>query len=210
MPDGPPPQGTRRHPAFRIARDSTSPTPGRMHRGILIVLGSPNDEHGELHSVGVERCTLALRLHRANPTWSILLTGGFGAHFNTTDRPHAHYLHAWLLAHGAAPQAFLRFAESRTTLEDASCAKPLVLESGARFAVVITSDYHLARARFIFEREFAGSGVTLLFLDTPTDASICRLDLEALRRHEVTALDRLRREAGGLADPGTPARQDLS
>ena len=29
--------------------------------GILIVLGSPNDEHGNLHSLGVERCRRALR-----------------------------------------------------------------------------------------------------------------------------------------------------
>jgi uncharacterized SAM-binding protein YcdF (DUF218 family) len=163
-----------------------------MPAGLLIVLGSPNDEHGTLHSVAIERCQAALRLHRDNAESEFLLTGGFGAHFNTTARPHAHYLREWLLAQGAEPGAFLPFAESRNTLEDASLSKPIALASGARLAVVITSDYHLERARFVFQREYAGSGIQLVFLGTKTDETICLLDLAALRKHEAEALARLR------------------
>lgn len=168
-----------------------------MPPGVFIVLGSPNDDCGNLHSVAVERCQAALRLHRDNPEWRLLLTGGFGMHFNTTDRPHAHYLQQRLLAHGADPNAFLRFAESRNTLEDAALSWPIVLESGARLAFVITSDYHLARARLVFEREFAGTGIPLLFLGTPTNESICQLDIAALRAHETAALAKLRSEPPG-------------
>ena len=163
-----------------------------MPAGLLIVLGSPNDEHGHLHSVAIERCVAALRRHREEPASGFLLTGGIGAHFNTTDKPHAYYLQQWLLAHGVERDAFLPFAESRNTLEDASLSKPIALASGARLAVVITSDYHLERARFIFEREYAGSGLHLVFLGTRTDESICGLDLAALRAHETAALTRLR------------------
>lgn len=163
-----------------------------MPAGLIIVLGSPNDEQGHLHSIAIERCQAALRLHRDNAESELLLTGGFGAHFNTTDKPHAHYLKAWLLEHGVEPGAFLPFAESRNTLEDASMAKPIALASGARLAVVVTSDYHLDRARFVFEREFADSGIHLVFLGTRTDETLCKLDLAALRKHEGEALDRLR------------------
>ncbi|MFT3829926.1 MAG: YdcF family protein [Opitutaceae bacterium] len=160
--------------------------------GVLIVLGSPNDEHGNLHSLAVERCRRALRLHRDNPGWPLLLTGGFGEHFNTTAQPHAAYLRRWLEEHGVPAAAFLPFAESRNTLEDASLARPILLATGARVALVVTSDYHADRARFVFEREFAGTGVTLCFVATETDESACRLDLAALKRHEVAALARLR------------------
>ncbi len=163
--------------------------------GVLIVLGSPNDEHGNLHSVALERCRRALRLHRDNPDWPLLLTGGFGAHFNTTALPHAAYLQRWLEEHGVPTATFLPFAESRNTLEDASLAKPIQLATGARFAVVVTSDFHVDRARFVFEREFAGTGVTLAFVATETDEAACQLDLGALKRHEVAALARLRGEA---------------
>jgi len=164
----------------------------RMDSGVILVLGSPNDEQGHLHSVAVERCECALRLHRANPAWRLLPTGGFGAHFNTTDRPHAFYLRRWLEEHGVGPEAFLPFAESRNTLEDASLARPLVLAAGATRAVVVTSDYHIDRARFVFAREFAGAGVTLFFVPTETNEVNCRLDLVALRKHEREALLRLK------------------
>jgi len=163
--------------------------------GVILVLGSPNDEHGHLYSIALERCRRALRLHRDNPTWPLLLTGGFGAHFNTTDKPHAYYLRRWLEANAVPPAAFLPFAESRNTLEDAALAKPILLATGARCALIITSDFHADRARFVFEREFGDTGVTLCFVTTETDEAACPLDLAALKRHEVAALARLRAAA---------------
>ena len=50
-------------------------------------------------------------------------------------------------------------------------------------------------ARFVFEREFAGTDMTLAYVATETDESACRLDLAALKRHEVAALARLRGDA---------------
>jgi uncharacterized SAM-binding protein YcdF (DUF218 family) len=163
-----------------------------MIPGVIIVLGSPNDEQGNLHSVGIERCELALRLGTENPDWKLLLTGGSGAHFNTTGQPHASYLQRWLRERGVPVTAFLPFAESRNTIEDAALARQIVLAAGARSAMVVTSDYHLDRARFVFEREFAHTGVALRFVATVTDESRCRLDLAALRKHEREALTRLR------------------
>jgi uncharacterized SAM-binding protein YcdF (DUF218 family) len=163
-----------------------------MTPGILIVLGSPNDEQGRLHSIALERCACALRLHRDNPEWRLLLTGGVGAHFNTTDRPHAWYLASYLMEHGVPNEALLSFALSKNTLEDASLSKPIAMASGARAAVVITSDYHLERARWVFQREFADTEMSLLFCATTTDETRSEVDLAALRRHEREALQRLR------------------
>jgi uncharacterized SAM-binding protein YcdF (DUF218 family) len=160
--------------------------------GVIIVLGSPNDSQGNLYSVGLERCEGAWQFYCTHPHWKLLLTGGFGAHFNTTDRPHAVYLQRRLQELGVPEEAFLPWAESRNTLEDASLAKPIVLATGAHRAAVVTSDYHLDRARFVFEREFAGTGVALEFIGTETDESRCRLDLAALKQHEREALARLK------------------
>ena len=163
-----------------------------MIQGIIIILGSPNDEQGNLHSVALERCERALAIYAAHPDWKLLLTGGIGAHFNTTGQPHACYLKRWFQSRGLGEAVFLPFAESRNTLEDASLSKPIVLATGTKSAAVVTSDYHLDRARFVFEREFAGTGVALDFVATTTDESRCRLNLEALRKHEREALARLK------------------
>ena len=159
-----------------------------MIPGIIIVLGSPNDEHGGLFSIGIERGEAARQLLAGRPGWKLLLTGGFGAHFNTADKPHAYYLQRWLQGHGVADEVFLPWALSRNTLEDASLARPIVVAAGTTRAVVVTSDYHLDRARFVFEREFASTTVELEFSSTQTDESICRLDLVAMRKHETEAL----------------------
>ena len=59
--------------------------------------------------------------------------------------------------------------------------------------LVITSDYHQARARYVFEREYADTNVKIAFSIAQTDEAACELDLEALKRHEREALERLKR-----------------
>jgi uncharacterized SAM-binding protein YcdF (DUF218 family) len=169
------------------------------------VLGSPNDEHGNLHSIAIERCECALRLHRDNPGWRLLLTGGFGAHFNTTGRPHAEYLRDYLGQRGVPTDSFLPTAPSQNTVEDASLSKPIAVAAGTRVVAVVTSDYHVARARWVFRREFADTDITLLFVATETNEGRCRLDLAALRAHEREALAMLE----AATPPAPEARLDL-
>jgi len=158
---------------------------------MIVVLGSPNSGDGELTSVGKERCALALAEYARGPGWKLLLTGGYGAHFNTTDQPHAAYVKAYLVKRGVPNQAIVEFAKSANTLEDASLAKPIVLKYGAPEIVVVTSDYHLDRARIIFEKEFAGTGVRIQFLASQTDEEAYPFDLEAQKKHEQEAVAKL-------------------
>ena len=160
--------------------------------GLIVVLGSPNSEQGELHSVAVSRCRLALQEHRQRVGWKFLPTGGYGAHFNTTDRPHAAYLKHYLVEHGVAEQDFVEFAESTNTLEDASLSKPIVQKCGVDQIVVITSDYHLDRAQYIFEYEFVDTGIELEFSVCETDEELCEFDLVSQKEHEKKSLTRLK------------------
>lgn len=161
-------------------------------RGIIVVLGSPNAGDGKLYSVAKERCELALVAYTERPEWKFLLTGGYGAHFNTTDQAHAAYVRGYLVERGVPSQAIVEFAESANTLEDAALAKPIVLKYGAPEIVVVTSDYHLERASIIFEREFAETGVHIEFLASQTHEEAYPFDLEAQRKHEQEAVAKLR------------------
>lgn len=180
---------------------------------VIILLGSPNSEDGQLYSVALERCHRALQEYHQRLDSKILPTGGFGTHFNTSGRPHAWYLKQWLLAHGVAKEDMLASAESGNTIEDAVLSYPIVQRSGARRAIVVTSDYHAARARYIFERVYRD--IALEYAICATDEETCDLDLPALQAHEREALARL--EAHGLrpmtrddvgsqaGEPGPPA-----
>ena len=160
--------------------------------GMIVVLGSPNSEDGELYSIAKERCELALKQYAGRSDWKLLLTGGYGAHFNTTDQPHAAYVKHYLVKRGVPSQAIVEFAESSNTLQDASLSKPIVLKYKAPVILVGTSDYHADRARYIFEREFAGTGVRIQFSASQTEEEACEFDLETQIKHEQEALAKLR------------------
>ncbi len=165
---------------------------------IIIVLGSPNDAEGNLYSTALGRCEQAMAFWRDNPDCHILLTGGYGDHFNTTTKPHAQYLQDHMIAHGIPREQILEFAESRNTLEDAALAKPIVMSHGAGAVVAITSDFHVPRARFIFTREFADTPVSVLFLGVLTDEDQCEFDLVSQKAHERKALKKLMEEQESL------------
>jgi uncharacterized SAM-binding protein YcdF (DUF218 family) len=155
---------------------------------MIIVLGSPNSKDGKLYNIARERCELAIREYRQRPGWKLLLTGGYGAHFNTTDQPHAAYLKHYLISRGIPAHDIVEFAVSTNTLEDASCSKPIVQKYKVTKIVVVTSDYHLDRARYVFEREYADTEIDSEFSATETDEEASEIDLQSQKKHEKESL----------------------
>lgn len=159
-------------------------------KGILIVLGAPNDENGELSAIAKARCEQAIKEYRCHSGYKILLTGGYGDHFNTTENPHAFYTKGYLLARQIPEQDILEFVESSNTLEDARLSYPIVKRYGVKHVIVVTSDFHLDRAKYIFQQTF--KDVQLFFSGSHTD--LPQQELEALRLHEQRALRKLRKK----------------
>lgn len=161
--------------------------------GIIVLLGSPNSDQGELYSIAKARCERALWEYRRHPGFKILPTGGFGDHFNRTDKPHAFYLGQYLVMCGVPDSDILESAPSRNTIEDATLSYPIAIKHGAQSVIVVTSDYHAERAQFLFQRTYGG--ISLSFSLCTTVEECCELDLQALKAHEKEALSRLWREA---------------
>ena len=159
----------------------------KQFKGVIVVLGSPNDAEGNLLSIALERCSQALVEFKKHPEYAILPTGGWGEHFNTTDKPHAYYLKQELLGQGIPERAFLPFAESSNTIEDASLSRLILDAYPDAELIVVTSDFHAARARFLFTREFPDWRITISESATflPPDV------LNRLRNHEKKALGKL-------------------
>jgi len=154
----------------------------------IIVLGSPNTDKGELYSIAKERCDLAMTFYKKYKMGKVILTGGFGDHFNRTKKPHTHYLKSYLLKTDLPEENILACVESSNTLEDASLTKPVIQKYDIKSIIVITSDYHENRARFIFEKEFKELDVSIDFSVSQTVPENCELDLDALKKHEEKAL----------------------
>ena len=85
---------------------------------------------------------------------------------------------------------------STNTLEDASLTKNLILKYHVNEVLVVTSDFHYNRARYIFEREYSDVNISIRFNLCLTDEDTCGFDLKSQKAHEKKSLRRLR----GLSD----------
>lgn len=116
---------------------------------ILVVLGSPNTADGELWEIGIDRLNACIELF--DPVRNLILcTGGFGAHFNSTDIPHAQYALDYLEKNRIPKSQLLEIALSVNTVDDAVKAKPILAKYNLPIKI-ITSCYHLERVKIVFE-----------------------------------------------------------
>jgi uncharacterized SAM-binding protein YcdF (DUF218 family) len=155
---------------------------------IIVVLGAPNDETGQLLPTARERALAALRVYRAEPSSRLLLTGGQGAHFNTAPRPHHEYVARFLAAEGVPAAAIMAGVPSSNTVEDARLsAERLANEPVPLVLKLVTSDFHLARARLLFEQAFPAARIEL----HAAPAGLPPGELARALEHEARAIARL-------------------
>lgn len=152
-------------------------------KGIIIVLGSKNDEKGNLSPNSKNRVDRAIEELKKNPDYKLLLTGGFGK-FNLTSKPHAQYLKEYAREKGIKEDDILGIIESGNTVEDAYLSKRILDKYNPKEVFVSTSNFHLPRAKFIFEKILPE--YKLKFLGSKENTS--PLVLKKLKLHEKMAL----------------------
>ncbi|MCL1137794.1 YdcF family protein [Shewanella pneumatophori] len=163
---------------------------------VIIVLGAPNDNQGNLSDIALSRCQTALKAYRESPQSKLLLTGGFGAHFNQTDTPHAVYGQRYLISQGVPETAFADIALSRFTFEDATLAIAIIEKLQCRELCLVTSEFHMPRAKLIFSQIFANLALSYLEATTPVSAD----KLQLLMQHELSVMDREKANLARFAD----------
>lgn len=157
--------------------------------GIIIILGSPNDERGNLSDIAISRLERGMQEYRKREGYKILCTGGFGEHFNTTDRPHAEYSINYLLQSGIGETDILEIAESQNTAEDAVLAKPIIEKHGAKSLIIVSSDFHMKRVKHIFKKVF--KEFDLIFCGAQSNLDEQRQ--KALKNHEERELKKTKK-----------------
>lgn len=155
---------------------------------ILCTLGAPNDDDGNLSPIAKDRLNCTYALYSANPTAAIICTGGFGEHFNRTPHPHSYYAKRFLVKKGIPANAFLESPLSANTVEDFTFSKPIISDTSPDLLVLITSDFHMPRARFLFEKIIRYPKT----LFVPVQSTLKKSEMKALRAHEERALTELK------------------
>jgi uncharacterized SAM-binding protein YcdF (DUF218 family) len=67
---------------------------------------------------------------------------------------------------GVHKQDLILEKESISTYQNALYSKKIVLRNGFRSAIVVSSPYHMRRAKMVFDRVYRNSGVKLLYCPT--------------------------------------------
>jgi uncharacterized SAM-binding protein YcdF (DUF218 family) len=153
---------------------------------VIIVLGSPNDDNGNLLPIAISRCEKALLEYNRIDECKILCTGGFGQHFNVTTLPHGEYVQNYLIDKGVPHSSFLEIALSSFTLEDATLAEPILVNHGITHIVLVTSEFHMERAKLVFNHVLPNFSFDYAEAETLVSA----VELQRLREHEEKAIKR--------------------
>lgn len=131
--------------------------------GVIVILGGRNDDSGKLIKNAQERVDKAIEVFQKNPDYKLLPTGGFGVHFNTTHKPHAFYIKEYLLRHDIPESAIIpELVKSTNTIEDARLSKPIIERLGTKNIILVTSDFHVPRARLIFKKVFPEYSINVI------------------------------------------------
>lgn len=125
------------------------------HADYYLVLGALVNPDGQPSAALAARCDTAADLLAQNPQSKAVLCGGQGGNEPCTE---ADSMFAYLTERkGIDPARLLREDDSTNTIENLQNARTLLettegLRPGDYTAAVVTSDYHLARARLLLRR----------------------------------------------------------
>ncbi len=156
-------------------------------KGIILLLGAPNDIDGTLSIIAQERLKHLIKEYYHNPKYFILPTGGFGNHFNISPKPHGYYTTQQLLSKGVPKEKILKWIESSNTIEDVQLSKPIIEKRRVTDLIIVTSNFHRKRAEYIFNKELHNTLVRFSCCETNVPES----ELRKIKDHERLALERI-------------------
>lgn len=154
-----------------------------MKKEILIVLGSPNSPLGKLSDISKSRLDYCETIFTTEKL--ILLTGGWGKHFNTANYSHATYAKEYLIKKGIKEHYFLEVALSKSTVDDAVKIKPIISKFENFKLIIITSSYHLERAKLVFKEILENDNIEFVGVEYNLEKE--KFDL--LAQHEKKAMN---------------------
>lgn len=162
-----------------------------MKNECLIILGATNDDDGRLSALAISRLDKAIDLIKSKPQLRqgsrVLLTGGFGDHFNRSQTPHAELLRRYLLQNGIENGSICNdIVKSSNTIEDAELSAKRLFRSNFDQINLLTSDFHLERALFLFRANLPKHTIIGIPARTPN-----HINQKPLIEHEARALKHL-------------------
>jgi len=158
--------------------------------GLILSLGAPNDNEGNLSLIAQDRLNAVLCLYKYNLEIKIVCTGGMGEHFNNSAYPHYYYSHQYLKEQGVPADALTTGVSSANTVEDFKLSRDLIFSLAPSVLIIVTSDFHIERVK-ILHAMFLNYPSTI-FWGAPS--SVSDGVFAQLMAHEKTAIQKLKNQ----------------
>jgi uncharacterized SAM-binding protein YcdF (DUF218 family) len=136
----------------------------------IAIMGAPNTPDGHLLPIAQSRAETAIALYSRLGGADIILTGGFGPHFNTSDKPHWHYLKSFLLNHHIKPGSIVECLDTRHTLDDIATLAALPNLHRYIAILLVTSDFHVGRVSLLANRLLRRPHCVFAAMTPPSEA----------------------------------------
>jgi len=155
---------------------------------LIVILGHANDLQGQLSPIAISRLDQGIQVLKDHPESAIVLTGGFGDHFNKTEKAHSFYAQQYLLSKAVTASKIEPLILSSNTIEDGAQSRELINALDPNLILLVTSEFHVPRAEFIFKKTFPGKTIKTIAAVSP----ISTAELSRLGEHEMKQLAKLR------------------
>jgi len=159
---------------------------------VAFILGSPNSREGVLSDIALERVRAARILSELVSPLRLMVTGGFGAHFNDSRWPHRELVHGLLSSMDVVFDPLQPGSlESCNTIEDMVLIGEIVTSEHIATCFIITSAFHVSRCRVIFDCVLPECSVVFVAAQDPDG-----LPADVIE-HEKTSIEKII-HAGGI------------
>lgn len=156
----------------------------------IIVLGEPIDSNGDMGSELKSRLDAALKSFKNKDAGFIIVSGGKTSH-NKPNFSEAEGMKRYLVKNGVNPKFILKEEYSKDTIGNALFTKTRILdEKRWENIIVVTSDYHIPRARYIFKRILGGK-FRITFIASKSKMSILEKNEKDIKEKILLGLDKV-------------------
>ena len=131
-------------------------------KNMLIVLGCQPRRDGKPSDPLLSRVRKAIQLYRRENYSKVVLSGG-SVKFRV---PEADIMRVMLMQHIPESRMVME-RKSRSTVQNALFCWELLKDKDVKHLTVVTSEHHIPRARYIFNKMYAHMGISLRFEPAP-------------------------------------------
>lgn len=159
------------------------------------MLGAPNDDQGNLGPISRGRADRLVELsQQLDGKIEVFVTGGFGDHFNRSPEPHYIHVKRYLTKRGMSSTYWRMGLDTGNTVGDFWEIRNHLVSRQHGKNFIITSEYHIARAKYVASCLLGGEEHIVDFVASGTQ--VCTAEMDELIRHEVVALAHLNQQGG--------------